>query len=62
MGLVYDKNEGQRAKEYLLSVNEEMQKIDELSDKKKDVIRFAIVGLGAVFIIVMVKILTKKRQ
>jgi putative flippase GtrA len=34
----------------------------ELSDKKKDVIRFAIVGLGAVFIIVMVKILTKKRQ
>ena len=62
MGLVYDKNEGQIAKEYLLSVNEEMQKIDELSDKKKDVIRFAIVGLGAVFIIVMVKILTKKRQ
>jgi hypothetical protein len=62
MGLVYDKNEGQRAKEYLLNVNEEMQKIDELSDKKKDVIRFAIVGLGAIFIIVMVKILTKKRQ
>lgn len=62
MGLVYDKNEGQRAKDYLSNVNEEMKKIDDFSDKKKDIVRFAIVGLGAILIIAMVKLISTKKQ
>lgn len=61
-GVIYDADEMLRYNDLLNKLNYEAEKADLEISKKKDVIRYAIVGVGAVLVLLALKILVKNRK
>lgn len=61
-GIIYDANEILRYNDLANKLNYEAEKADNEETKKKDVIRYFIVGAGAVLILVAIKLLVKNRK
>jgi predicted RNase H-related nuclease YkuK (DUF458 family) len=61
-GAIYDSNEIVRYNDLLSKIDEEAEKLQNEESKKKDIIRFAIVGAGAILILVAVQLLAKNKK
>jgi len=60
-GVVYDSNENARLNDFANKFNDLTQKIDSKDTKKKDTIRYIIIGVSAVVILALLKIVVKKK-
>jgi len=61
-GRIYDANEILRYNDLSNKLNIEAEKADLEISKKKDVIKYAIVGVGAILILVALKFLVKNKK
>jgi hypothetical protein len=61
-GIVYDADEILRYNDLVNKLNYEAEKADDEVTKKKDIIRYFIVGAGAILILVSIKLLVKNRK
>jgi len=61
-GKVYDVNEGKRLMDISNEFNKYAEEADNTDNKKKDIIRYAVIGAGAVLILVTLKILVKRKK
>lgn len=61
-GLVYDVDENLRLNDLANRLNESTDKAELEDLKKKDAIRYTIISVGAVFILVALQFLVKKRK
>lgn len=60
-GVIFDVNENARLNDLANQFNEATQKIDSKDTKKKDTIRYIIIGVSAVVILVLLKLAVKKK-
>jgi sporulation protein YlmC with PRC-barrel domain len=61
-GLIYDVDEDIRLGNFANKLNKETNKADIEESKKKDIIRYTIISIGAILILVAVQFLVKKRK
>jgi hypothetical protein len=61
-GKIYDVDEDKRYDDFANKFNEATEKIDIEESKKKDFIRYSIVGVGAILILVALKFIVKNRK
>lgn len=62
VGIVYDADEILRYNDLANKLNYEAEKADDEVTKKKDIIRYFIVGAGAILVLVALKLLVKNRK
>jgi hypothetical protein len=61
-GRIYDVGEGGRLEDALTQQEQIFLGIEKTTAKKKDLIRYAIIGVGSVLIVVLLAIAVKKRK
>jgi hypothetical protein len=61
-GVIYDVNEPNRLNDFANQFNDLSEKADSIDVKKKNLIRYVIVGVSAVLILVLLRIAVKKKQ
>jgi hypothetical protein len=61
-GVIYDVNEPNRLNDFANQFNDLSEKADSIDVKKKNLIRYGIVGVSAVLILVLLRIAVKKKQ
>jgi hypothetical protein len=60
-GLIYDVNEKARLEDFANRFNVLTEKADQSETKKKDAIRYIIVGVGSVLILGLLMLATRKK-
>jgi hypothetical protein len=61
-GRIYDVNEGGRLEDAMYQQEQTFLGIENTIGKKKDLIRYTIIGVGSVLILVLLAIAVKKRK
>lgn len=60
-GRIYDVSENSRLDDVATKFTDYTQKMDSKDTKKKDIIRYAIISVGAILILVFLKIAVRKK-
>lgn len=61
-GKIYDSNEIKRLNDFANQFNTTTEQIDKEEAKKKDLKRFVIIGLGAVLVLVLLKLAIRHKK
>jgi hypothetical protein len=61
-GRIYDDRETSRLDDFANKFIDSAQKIDSNDTKKKDTIRYIIIGVGAILILALLKIAVRKKK
>lgn len=60
-GVIYDVAENARLNDFANQFNDLTQKADNTDTKKKDTIRYIIIGFGAVLVLALLRIAVKRK-
>ena len=60
-GVIYDVNEPSRLSDYANQFEQLAEKADSIDTKKKDMTRYAVIGVSAILILVLLKFAVRKK-